>query len=168
MRSLKSYSPQWRELIERAEIAGEYLIPVNEGTEIEKRNRKIGLRAGIYSFLAAIRQEAKPGTWAERYKAYAEETAIKIVDEGVLIYPKKSGTLSKIIEASFDSDQGPKASDKDISEEAAAAMQRILARQESQKRKTEEETAEELKGPLYRAHRMIDENGNPTKPKEQE
>lgn len=176
-KTLSSYSIQYKQLIEEAEFAGEWFIAVDEGTEIEKRNKKITLRSQLYSFLATIRQEAegvKPDLWAFKHREFAAQTGVKIVEGGVLLYPKKSGAISQLIEMSLQAGAQKKLKSKPVdTDEANAVMARIIEREaqreaeRNRRPKTQEEIDKEIEGGLYRAVRLINENGDPINPKDE-
>lgn len=177
-KTIASFSAQYKQLIEEAEFAGEWFIRVEGGTPTEIRNKKITLRSQLYTFLAVIRHEAegpKPNPWAVLHREFAAQTGVKIVEDGVMLYPKKSGTISQLIEMSLQAGAQKRLETKPIDDkEANAVMARIMerhAQREAERNripKTQEEINEEINGGLYRATRLINENGDPINPKDEE
>lgn len=81
-------------------------IPIKGGTEQETKNLKISLRSQLYSFFAAIRNEAVGvvgrGNWAIGHVRFAEQTAVRIEEGGLRLISKNQTATAEILRQALD------------------------------------------------------------------
>lgn len=104
LKRLDNYPHDYIPFIEQAALGGEAFVEVEARTEMEKKNLKITIRSQLYSYLAAIRAEAKEGNmWAIRHEEYAKRTAVRMEENGVRLIPKSDTTIAALLRRSTDS-----------------------------------------------------------------
>lgn len=166
-----AYPPQFRSLIVEAEKVPEYSFSC-------PKEQKITLRTMLAKYLKAIRIESEeweagnrldPAPWFHGYAMWASKTSVGETPEGIRLYPRNEGKIAKLLEEIL-VNQGIQSTEEKIKVEGLDFMNRLLAKEKEKEwvPKSREEIDRELAGPLHRAHRLIDENGDPIKPKEQE
>ena len=117
------YPAEFKEIIKEAARTGTHRIEVR-GTEKEKMNQKIALRAHLYRFITAMKEEAREWerardayyasmgkgraplpapreTWVTEYAGFVRQLGVVFEGDAVKLQAKNQGTLARLLAASL-------------------------------------------------------------------